>query len=384
MRATVPSPMPTRSRPPAVARARDGVRARGRGEAAAMTFTCRWWPLQLVRAMATSGGADGHFGSTGRLVAGDRRRQRAPRISGRLIGSARDAGAGRSAPRGGTQVPLPARPAARILGPLPGPSAQDRRIILVRLALIPGQRTRALTALVSCALLLSLALAMPVAAAGPLKLTAGSADPDAGTAGDAFTFAATYVSKDDDPPAFVRVVARRHGAWHDAQQRIRQRHARRRSVPRPHQDQGGGHAQLLLRRAGLEGPRDEPRRRHDQGRAEAQAQAAADLQAGPQAGDDERIEPARDRRRGRRQSRPRARGRIRRLRSSRAFLDYDGGPGSDGFGSAARPWCGGSARRSCRRGRATPSHRSTRCRAALDSAARRRGQASPVSAPSRR
>jgi hypothetical protein len=47
---------------------------------------------------------------------------------------------------------------------------------------------------------------MPVAAAGPLKLTAGSADPDAGTAGDAFTFAATYVSKDDAPPAFVRVV----------------------------------------------------------------------------------------------------------------------------------------------------------------------------------
>lgn len=77
---------------------------------------------------------------------------------------------------------------------------------MVRLALIPGQRTRALTALVSCALLLSLALAMPVAAAGPLKLTAGSADPDAGTAGDAFTFAATYISKDDDPPAFVRVV----------------------------------------------------------------------------------------------------------------------------------------------------------------------------------
>ncbi len=77
---------------------------------------------------------------------------------------------------------------------------------MLRLALIPGQRTRALTALVPCVLLLSLALAMPVAAAGPLKLTAGSADPDAGTAGDAFTFAATYVSKDDDPPAFVRVV----------------------------------------------------------------------------------------------------------------------------------------------------------------------------------
>ena len=73
-------------------------------------------------------------------------------------------------------------------------------------ALIPGQRTRALSALISCALLLSLAFAMPASAAGPLKLTAGSVDPDGGTSGDAFTFAATYVSKDDDPPAFVRVI----------------------------------------------------------------------------------------------------------------------------------------------------------------------------------
>jgi hypothetical protein len=76
---------------------------------------------------------------------------------------------------------------------------------LVR-ALIPGQRTRALTALIACALLLSFTFAMPVSAAGPLKLTAGSADPDAGVAGSSFGFAATYVSKDDEPPAYVRVI----------------------------------------------------------------------------------------------------------------------------------------------------------------------------------
>jgi hypothetical protein len=76
---------------------------------------------------------------------------------------------------------------------------------LVR-ALIPGQRTRALTALLACALLLNLAFAMPVLAAGPLKLTAGAADPDSGPAGSVFSFAATYISKDDDPPAFVRVI----------------------------------------------------------------------------------------------------------------------------------------------------------------------------------
>jgi Bacterial SH3 domain len=74
---------------------------------------------------------------------------------------------------------------------------------LVR-ALIPGQRTRA-TALLAY-LLLSLVFAMPASAAGPLKLTAGAADPDAGPAGSVFSFAATYVSKDDDPPAFVRVI----------------------------------------------------------------------------------------------------------------------------------------------------------------------------------
>jgi hypothetical protein len=95
-----------------------------------------------------------------------------------------------------------------------GPSAQDRRIIIVvRFALIPGQRTRALTALLSCALLLSLIFAMPVSAAGPLKLTAASADPGSGTAGDTFTFAVTYVSKDDAPPAFVRVIV--GGKAHD-------------------------------------------------------------------------------------------------------------------------------------------------------------------------
>jgi hypothetical protein len=76
---------------------------------------------------------------------------------------------------------------------------------LVR-ALIPGQRTRALTALIACALLLSLAFAVPASAAGPLKLTAGAADPDSGTAGSAFSFAATYISKDDEPADFVRVI----------------------------------------------------------------------------------------------------------------------------------------------------------------------------------
>ncbi|MET1232872.1 MAG: hypothetical protein ABWY52_08495 [Candidatus Limnocylindrales bacterium] len=84
---------------------------------------------------------------------------------------------------------------------------------MARFALIPGQRTRALTALLSCALLLSLFFAMPASAAGPLKLTAGSADPGSGTAGDTFTFAATYVSKDDAPPAFVRVIV--GGKVHD-------------------------------------------------------------------------------------------------------------------------------------------------------------------------
>lgn len=73
-------------------------------------------------------------------------------------------------------------------------------------ALIPGQRTRALTALIACALLLSFTFATPVSAAGPLKLTAGSADPDSGVAGSTFGFAATYVSKDDEPPAYVRVI----------------------------------------------------------------------------------------------------------------------------------------------------------------------------------
>jgi hypothetical protein len=76
---------------------------------------------------------------------------------------------------------------------------------LVRV-LIPGQRTRALTALLAGALLLSLTFAMPASAAGPLKLTAGAADPDAAPAGSVFSFAATYISKDDDPPAFVRVI----------------------------------------------------------------------------------------------------------------------------------------------------------------------------------
>ena len=80
-------------------------------------------------------------------------------------------------------------------------------------ALIPGQRTRALTALAACALILGLALATPVAAAGPLKLTAGAGDPESAVAGSTFTFAVTYISKDDEPPAYVRVIL--DGVAHD-------------------------------------------------------------------------------------------------------------------------------------------------------------------------
>jgi hypothetical protein len=80
-------------------------------------------------------------------------------------------------------------------------------------ALIPGQRTRALTALVSCALLLSLAIVMPAAAAGPLRLSGGQVSPDAGTAGDAFTFSLVYLSRDDAAPTHVRVIL--DGVQHD-------------------------------------------------------------------------------------------------------------------------------------------------------------------------
>ena len=80
-------------------------------------------------------------------------------------------------------------------------------------ALIPGQRTRALTALIACALMLTLAIATPASAAGPLKLTAGSGDPGSAVAGSTFSFAATYVSKDDEPPAYVRVILA--GSAHD-------------------------------------------------------------------------------------------------------------------------------------------------------------------------
>lgn len=83
---------------------------------------------------------------------------------------------------------------------------------------ITGQRTRALTALLSGALVLSLALglAAPAAAAGPLKLTAGNADPTTGTAGERFAFAVTYISKDDERPVFVRVIV--GGTAHDLAQ----------------------------------------------------------------------------------------------------------------------------------------------------------------------
>jgi hypothetical protein len=54
---------------------------------------------------------------------------------------------------------------------------------------------------------------MPAAAAGPLRLGGARVDPDHGTAGDAFTFSITYISRDNSAPAWVRVIV--DGQAHD-------------------------------------------------------------------------------------------------------------------------------------------------------------------------
>ena len=140
-------------------------------------------------------------------------------------------------------------------------------------ALIPGQRTRALTALIACALLLCLAFATPVAAAGPLKLTAGSGDPGSAVAGSAFTFAATYVSKDDEPPAYVRVIV--DGKSHemapnnasDSDMRDGARYQVRFKIKAP------GTYTYSFVGPGFEGSTDDPRRWQRDREAEAEAEA---------------------------------------------------------------------------------------------------------------
>ncbi len=199
---------------------------------------------------------------------------------------------------------------------------------MVRLALISGQRTRALTALVSCALLLSLALAMPVAAAGPLKLTAGSADPDAGTAGDAFTFAATYVSKDDDPPAFVRVLI--DGTAHGM--------TPNNASDSDMRDGARYHVRIKIKTAGTHTYSFEAQ--DSKGRQTSLAGGTIKVAPKPKPKPQPTSKPASTTTSG--SSRPRSTSRPTPESTSSAgpdpaaiaaaLLDYDGGPGSDGYG----------------------------------------------------
>ena len=208
--------------------------------------------------MATSGGPGGHIGSMPRTLRG------------------------RSAPSGGTQVPLPGPPSRRILGPTSGPSAQDRRIFILVRALIPGQRTRALTALIACALILT-----PRHRHAGFGCRSPEADRRLGRPGMP---ARPATRSRSPPPTSARTTSRRPSCASSSTARAHEmvpinasdsdmRDGARYRVR--DQDQDGGDVRVLVRGAGRQRSRDEPRRRQHHGRPEAEAEA--DAQADPEA-----------------------------------------------------------------------------------------------------
>jgi hypothetical protein len=78
--------------------------------------------------------------------------------------------------------------------------------LVIRHHLWAGSSRRRLLAILACASLVWLVATLPALAAGPLRLSSGSVSPDSGPAGTTFTFAVTYTSKDDLPPAWVRLT----------------------------------------------------------------------------------------------------------------------------------------------------------------------------------